>query len=170
MPAYILPDHMRQRLKSPFGRLIKNPEVNKEKIGREFESCTLKVAVGDATTETLLSLGFTPDIEVVDGREMRESRELPKSKYRTEIRTANPSGCLTDETLQAVSAALNSEMPVRILVDGEEDLLVLPILALYPVGTVVVYGQPRSGLVFLHLDEEVRKSALSILQEMGVVL
>lgn len=159
---------MRWRLKRPLGHLIENQEVNRESLSREFGAGRLKVAVGDATTETLLSLGFTPDIEVVDGREMREVRNLPASNYKTKVRASNPAGCLTDESLRAVSEALDCEKPVRILVEGEEDLLTLPILALYPIGTVVVYGQPRSGLVFILVDEKVRGSAISILHKMGV--
>ncbi len=166
MPVYIIPDDIREKLKSPLGRLIKNQDISKVSVGKEFEACTLKVAVGDATTETLVTLGFTPDVHILDGREMRERRAIPKSDFNSEIRTINPAGTLTDESIQAISKSLNSKMPVRIIVEGEKDLLVLPILALYPVGTVVVYGQPRLGLVFIHLDEYFKKSALSIIRKM----
>jgi len=170
LAVYLLPDNVRIRLKDPIGRLIKNSEINHDLLSVEFESSSLKVAVGDATTEKLLSLDFPPDIEVVDGHEMRIKRKLPKSNYNTQIRVNNPPGCLTDEALQAISYALNAKMSVRILVEGEEDLLTLPILALYPIGTIVVYGQPGHGLVINFIDNNIRKCALSLLNTMGITI
>jgi uncharacterized protein (UPF0218 family) len=134
----------------------------------DVQSSVLTVTVGDATTEKILSLGFTPDVEIVDSREMRKDRDPPDSKYLSIIQASNPAGCLTDEALQAVSDALQSAKPVRILVEGEEDLLALPVLALYPDGTVVFYGQPKRGLVVLGIDADIRKVALSFLSKMGV--
>ncbi len=168
MPSYILPDDLRRRLKRPLGRLIRSQDVTRENLSPDIRPSVLTVTVGDATTEKLLSLGFTPDVEIVDSREMRRDRNLPASKYRGVIRASNPAGCLTDEALQAVSEALWSEKPVRILVEGEEDLMALPVLALYPNGTTVLYGQPKQGIVVLHIDEDLRRVVLSFLRKMGV--
>ena len=170
MKVYSLPKSLRDRLKHPSGKLIKNSNVNTNNLKVEFESKALIVAVGDATTETLLSFGFPPNIEVVDGREMRIVRDPPKSNYESLIKVKNPYSCLTEESLQAVSDALSAKMPVRIFVDGEEDLLALPIMALYPIGTIVVYGQPRIGLVFNCLDLKIRKSVMTMLNMMGIYL
>ena len=49
--------------------------VNPSNLNMEFESSSLRITVGDASTETLLSMGFPPDIEVVDGLEMRKLRD-----------------------------------------------------------------------------------------------
>jgi len=154
-------------LKKPLGRLIPSREVSESLVRREFEGCVMKVSVGDASTERLISLGFTPDVEVVDGREMREWRGLPESSFKTELRVSNPPGCISSEALKAVAKAKVSERPVRILVEGEEDLMTLPIIASYPDGAVVVYGQPGEGLVFIRLNGRIREVALSILREMG---
>ncbi|MCL4436697.1 MAG: GTP-dependent dephospho-CoA kinase family protein [Thaumarchaeota archaeon] len=155
-------------MKRPLGHLIRSQDVTREKLLPDIQSGLLTVTVGDATTEKLLSLGFTPDVEIVDSREMRRDRDPPASKYRGIIRASNPAGCLTDEALQAVSEALRSEKPVRIWVKGEEDLMALPVLALYPNGTTVLYGQPKQGLVVLRIDEDIRGVARSLLSKMGV--
>lgn len=168
LPSYILPDDLRRRLKRPLGRLIRSQDVTRENLSPDIQSSIVTVTVGDATTEKLLSLGFAPDVEIVDSREMRRDRDPPASKYHGIIRTSNPAGCLTDEALQAVSEALWSEKPVRILVEGEEDLMALPVLALYPNGTTVLYGQPKRGLVVLRINEDIRRVALSFLRKMGV--
>lgn len=170
MTVYPLPNDIRELLKNPIGNLIKNNNINNDILNKIFGVKSLKVAVGDATTEKLLSLNITPDIEVVDGLEMRRKRNLPISNYKTKINVNNPPGCLTSESIRAVSDALISKMPVRILVDGEEDLFVLPILALYPFGTVVVYGQPFNGLVINYINNDNRKNAISILNKMGMTI
>ena len=170
MKVYPLPKSLRDRLRHPLGKLIKNSMVNSSNLNVIFESNSLRVAVGDATTETLLSLGFPPDIEVVDGREMRVKRDLPISNYESLIKVNNPNSCLTEESLHAVSDALSKKMPVRIFVEGEEDLLALPNIALYPIGTIVVYGQPHVGLVINCIDQQIRKSVIAILNKMNVTL
>jgi hypothetical protein len=48
------------------------------------------------------------------------------------------------ETLQE---ALKAEEPVLLEVEGEEDLAPLVIHCFAPIGTVVLYGQPRTGVV-----------------------
>lgn len=168
MTIYPLPDSVRIKLKNPIGELIENHNVNSDVLNKIFDVKSVKVAVGDATTEKLLSLNFVPDIEVVDGLEMRIKRDLPISNYVTKITVNNPPSCLTSESISAVSNALNLKFPVRILVSGEEDLFVLPILALYPFGTVVIYGQPQSGLVINHINNNNKKNAVYILNKMGI--
>lgn len=168
MKNYLLPDKIRSQLKKPIGNLIKNININQKSLGKELSNTQLKVSVGDATTERLILLGIIPDIEVVDGREMRQNRNPPKSNFRTYLRTSNPAGTLTNETLNTVSIALSALKPVRIFVEGEEDLLVIPILATYPLQTLVIYGQPKLGLVFVYLDERSRSLAKNILKEMKV--
>jgi uncharacterized protein (UPF0218 family) len=169
MPVHPLPNDLRLRLKRPLGSLLNNSNISRDRLLLELEGADLTVSVGDATTELLLSLGFFPDVEIVDGREMRRDRDPPPSAYRILIPVSNPAGCLTDEAIDAVSEALRSEKPARILVEGEEDLLTLPVLACYPIGTVLCYGQPNSGLVVLHIDEKLRKLAVSFLRQMGVL-
>jgi len=55
---------------------------------------------------------------------------------------------------------------VRIIVTGEEDLLVLPVAVFAPGNSVVLYGQPNEGLVLVQITEEVRNKAKSIMDLM----
>jgi uncharacterized protein (UPF0218 family) len=52
--------------------------------------------------------------------------------------------------------ALAAKKPARILVDGEEDLLGLAVLAFAPDGSVMFYGQPGEGMVAVRIDEQAR--------------
>ncbi len=50
--------------------------------------------------------------------------------------------------------------------EGEEDLLVLPLLAEMPLGSVIAYGQPHEGLVVVTVSEERRDWARRFLNRM----
>jgi hypothetical protein len=142
--------------KEPVGVLIRNDEVSKDALSQYLNS-KLAISVGDATTERLMSMGIIPSIQIVDGVERRERRELPAKRYAREIRCINPAGAVSNDALKAVKEALGSEKPVRILVEGEEDLLGVAVLALAPDGSVMFYGQPLEGLVAVVINNKSRK-------------
>jgi len=55
-----------------------------------------------------------------------------------------------------------------IMVDGEEDLAVLPAVLLSPATSIVMYGQPGIGGVLVRVDDAVRKRVGSLLYKMRV--
>ena len=64
-------------LKKPFGTLVSEKDITKQKILSMLEAAEKIIAVGDATTERLLSFNITPDIAVIDGVERRSLRSRP---------------------------------------------------------------------------------------------
>jgi uncharacterized protein (UPF0218 family) len=62
---------------------------------------------------------------------------------------------------------LKMPFPVRIVVSGEEDLLALPLFAMVPNGSVVLYGQPLEGMVIVRIDEKIRWKARDLLHRIG---
>ncbi len=144
-----------QLFKKPAGILIENDRINLDSLSPYLKT-QLIISVGDATTEKLLSLGIVPSIQIVDGKEQREKRELPEKNHVVEIKCANPAGGISNDAIGAVKEALSSEKPVRITVDGEEDLMGAVVLALVPDGSVMFYGQPLEGLVAVRINKESR--------------
>jgi len=144
-----------QLFKKPVGILIRNEEINLDSLSTYLKT-QLIISVGDATTEKLLSLGIVPSVQIVDGREQREKRKLPGKIYATEIRCANPAGGISSDAISAVKKALVAEKPVRIAVDGEEDLMGVVVLAFAPDDSVMFYGQPLEGLVAVKINTESR--------------
>ena len=59
------------------------------------------------------------------------------------------------------------DMPVRIIVQGEEDLLVLPVVLFAPANSVVLYGQPNEGLVIVKISEGIRNKVKAIMNSMS---
>ncbi len=162
----VLTDEQRAALKTPFGKLATDDKSVHDLLDGMIVSGTLLVSVGDATTQRMAELGFCPDMEIVDGKEQRIVRQLPAAGDTAILSCTNPPGTLTDESIRTVRQALDSAKPVRIVVDGEEDLFVLLACDMCPDGTVVAYGQPGEGMVVIRIDPAVRDKAHDILASM----
>ena len=53
--------------------------------------------------------------------------------------------------------------PVTVLVDGEEDLAVIPLVMAAPIGALVLYGQPHQGVVLRTVNLEAKETARNLL-------
>ena len=163
-----LPENLRDQLKTPLGDLIKEENVNKENILSKIGSESLVITVGDRTTENMINLGIIPEVQIVDGLEKRDKRLVPTDDtVNTNLSCKNPPGEITEESTQVVQKAFSSKPPVRIIINGEEDLLVLPVCILAPENSVVMYGQPNEGLVVVHITPEIRAKVQKILDVMN---
>jgi len=158
---------LRRRLKRPLGIVIEVKHPTIDDVKPLIAEVTMVASVGDATTENLIRIGVIPTIQIVDGREERKSRKLPKEAQKTLLKVKNPAGAISRDAIIAIEKSFSLPQPVRILVDGEEDLLALPLVAMCPEGSVVFYGQPKKGLVAVKVDDRKKRRALSILKEIG---
>ena len=149
-------------LKEPFGVIIKDDDINKESLNQEIGRAHKIITVGDTTTEKLVSLGYIPDISVVDGKEKRIKKhkifEYPTDKI---LHFENKPGELDEqiiaEILQLTQSKLESK--IQFIIEGEEDLVALPFLMFSPDDWVICYGQPYHGLVIVHANEDSRSRA-----------
>jgi uncharacterized protein (UPF0218 family) len=116
----------------------------------------------------LLRLGIVPAVQVVDGREKRRSRPFPDGKVVHELHVRNPAGGLSEAAFRQLAEARAAPKPVRLVVEGEEDLLTLIVLASYPDRTLVLYGQPDKGVVIVPIHQTSRQRARRVLSAMGV--
>ena len=163
-----LPENIRNQLKTPLGDLIKEEIVNKENILTKIGSEPIVITVGDRTTENMINLGIMPQIQIIDGLEKRNKRLVPTDDaINTNLSCKNPPSEITEESTQVIQKAFSCESPVRITVDGEEDLLVLPVCMSAPENSVVMYGQPSEGLVIVHITPEIRAKVQKILDAMN---
>jgi len=163
-----LPENLRHQLKIPLGDLIKEENVNKKNILSKIGSESLVITVGDRTTENMINLGIMPHIQIVDGLEKRNQRLVPKDDtINTNLSCKNPPGEITEESMQVIQKAFSCKLPVRIIVNGEEDLLVLSVCIFAPENSVVMYGQPNEGLVIVHITPEIRAKVQKILDVMN---
>jgi GTP-dependent dephospho-CoA kinase len=164
----ILTPYLRRKLKKPLGRLFRSVDVRGDEFLALASGASLVIAVGDRVTETLQeTTGRPPDVFVIDGRERRAPREIPRVAHGSTLRAKNPAGCVTRSARSAIRRAFSSEKPVMVLIDGEEDLLAIPAVIEAPLGAVVFYGQPLEGVVAVEVDEISKENARGLLRRMS---
>ena len=169
LKQYSLPASLRERLGAPLGKLFTDEETGSRAFLAELRKAKFVVTVGDRITERIAELGRVPDVQVVDGRERRMQRRTPDVKYMSLVRVRNPAGGITDEALEGISRAFErKERPVRVLVEGEEDLLAIPAIEAAPLGASLYYGQPMVGVVLVRVDRTAKRRNKGILREMGI--
>jgi uncharacterized protein (UPF0218 family) len=161
-----LTENLRDQLKKPLGILIVDSNTTKENISKNIPKTAFVITVGDATTDKLIQFGFNPSLQIVDSLEKRSKRELPKGQCETILTCVNPAGEITDESISVIRRALDMTPPVRIVVTGEEDLLVLPVIIYAPDNSIILYGQPNEGLVIVAMTEQLRNRARLIINSM----
>lgn len=159
-----LPENLRERLKAPLGVLLR--DATRENILAHIQSDSFIITVGDATTEKMISFDLIPSLSIVDGLERRQKR-TPPSGISTKLFCDNPAGQITPQSIDSIKNALGSKPPVQIVVNGEEDLLVLPVCVHAPQNAVVLYGQPNEGLVIVKITQEIRNKTQELLNLMN---
>jgi len=162
-----LPENLRNELKIPLGKLIINDSSEKEDYIRKIYSEKVVITVGDATSELLLQMGLIPLLHIIDGQEKREKRSLPLADaINTELTVKNNPGEISNESFELIKNIFMEKPPIRLVVDGEEDLLVLPVCLFAPENSVVMYGQPNEGLVITEITNDVRDKIQKIVNQM----
>jgi GTP-dependent dephospho-CoA kinase len=165
---YRLPEGMRSKLATPLGRVYTGSETKGEEFARLVASAPMAITVGDRVTDTLGGMGRTPDVQIVDGFERRMKREPPTVPFARLVRVKNPAGMLTAGAISGVRNALVGKKPVRVLVEGEEDLMAMLAIAMAPVFAIVFYGQPGVGVVAVRADAVAKARNRAVLAEMGI--
>ena len=161
-----LPDSLRDQLKIPLGLLLPIGQDNKKNIQKYLSDDSYVITVGDKTTEKMIEYGIIPSLQIVDGFEKRKKREFPKLGNESELKIDNPAAGITLQSIEIIKKAFEMTAPIRLTVNGEEDLLVLPVCIHAPKNSVVLYGQPNKGLVLVEITTEIRNKAQTLLDMM----
>ena len=124
------------------------------------------IFVGDAVSRNATARDLRRDVVIIDNKEMRvQTKPLDASTGRT-FRVRNEPGTISSNAWAAVDEAVETGNAV-VIVDGEEDLLTLVAMAVAPLGSFVIYGQPDEGVVLVEVDDEARKKVHSFLEGMN---
>ena len=158
-----LPNSLRDQFKNPLGVLLPEDIADKRHILEYLTDDSYIITVGDRTTEKMIGFGLIPSLQIIDGLEKREKRELPKLENATELTVDNPAAEITAQSVTMIKKAFTLQSPVRLFVNGEEDLLVLPVCIHAPENAVVLYGQPNQGLVIVGITPEIRNKVQTLL-------
>ena len=165
----ILKPELRQELRNPLGTLIKGkPEETENELGDLIrkERSEHMISVGDIVSQSLLELGITPHIIIVDGKAMRQKVKLVKTEAREKITLENPAGTLTPQAWKTLDKAIVQKQPTLIIVEGEEDLLTLVAVLESPDNWTVTYGLPQEGVVVAKVNAATKHKVNLIVQAM----
>lgn len=170
----VLPDSLRPELKKIIGEIISEGCVRET-----FSSDTGKIiiTVGDMTTEKFLRYGIKPSLAIIDLQMDRKPFLWESVLFRTLLDDATRNdiqsgpGYVSGEAIRAIRkwadrTALSSHTGTHavFLIDGEEDLLVLPVLYYGPIGAVIYYGQPKKGIVRVLVTGDKKRYAYDLMK------
>lgn len=165
----ILTPQLAKRLKQPLGTLIQGSFIETMKrLGSmaKAEKPASIISVGDTVSKNLVKSGFSPKVMIIDNKCMRKSTRPAELPADQTVYVANPRGMITEEADAAIEKALKDNQRVKIIVDGEEDLLTLIAITHAPDDFYVVYGQPHEGIVVVKTSPEKKAEIAKILKSM----
>lgn len=152
-----LSDDKRHLFKEPKGRLFQSlDEVLDYLNSIDYKKV---ITVGDMVSASLLKSGIRPDMVIIDYVLERsgagdERREIIEDYSVPFARVENPPAHISEALWETIRTA---ETPLKVIVEGEEDLATLPATLFAPNGSVVIYGQPGEGIVVIDVDEDKKK-------------
>lgn len=159
-PVYEPGKEEREELSEPLGKVLKEKDVIEEFVRSKLEGKL--ILVGDYVSLKFEDLN--PDLSIVDGRIGREEvspGKLEGISSDLELRAENERGKISSEAWNKVKEGIVRDVKIKLMVDGEEDLLGIPSIELAPSGSVVIYGQRDMGSVLMSVDEQLKRGIRS---------
>lgn len=151
----------RLRFSDPFGPVFSDMDA----VFAAYQN-HLFCSVGDVVTEQLFCSPAPWLIAIIDGYTRRKRYLIEVPADVPVVTVDNPPGCISPMLIAAIQDAVSHTRTKHTIinVNGEEDLAFLPLLLYAPDETVLLYGQPREGIVALIVNDISRKLAHDYLQ------
>ncbi|MCS7119704.1 MAG: GTP-dependent dephospho-CoA kinase family protein [Nitrososphaerota archaeon] len=162
-------DELRAELKRPLGLLLKNsntPAVEKLRDILEAKKPKKLIAVGDRVSRDLLKNGIRPDMVIIDYKIMREPVDPLDFQAEKTFHLENRAGTISEDSWKIIGDAARYNGTTKIVVEGEEDLLTLVAVSCSPSGSLVIYGQPREGIVVVEVTDSAKEKVKDIIRRM----
>jgi pantetheine-phosphate adenylyltransferase len=157
----IMPEKLRVLLSQPLGQVwVTDKEMSVSIAG---QSGKIIITVGDASTEQLLHHSVVPHIAIIDLKIARVAHNtlasFPSGTQLHTLTVASGPGFISAKAVEIVKQAMEMaqkqpHQSVVVVVEGEEDLLVLPAVLYAKEGSVLYYGQPHMQISHTHQSQE----------------
>lgn len=153
----ILKEEERKAFKKPFGEIYSSLKVIKKNLEKYKNNHQLIISIGDATTINIIQENIIPDLAIIDNQIERKKSPMDNefSYDHAQLNAENPPGTITPELWKTINQAfelIKSGFNILIVVEGEEDLAVMPCVITAPQGSILLYGQPGEGVVLCEVD------------------
>ncbi len=159
MKGYQLPKEMRKELAKPMDLLFEgSPELSIPKAinflkdyeitYNQLNSKRYIICVGDVVSESFFADSYLSErvaYYFIDGKTLRtQIKGAMNTANIDNITIKNPQGFISDEALKIINNLefQDKPHPTLVFVDGEEDLLALPLILSLPQNYLLFYGQP----------------------------
>jgi len=169
-----LPESVRPLLKDPFGILYRGTAGEELKcmlnVRKDIGDYTKLIVVGDITSYYSFMAGLLPDLFIIDESTKRGKvsedlgKILKKGDYKY-VQIKNLPATISKDLVNAIEDGLNEK--TGIIVDGEEDLAVIPVIVIAPISSIILYGQPNEGVVLVRIDKDLKERVKNILKLMN---
>ncbi len=160
----ILPENLRPELQKPWGEVLFEVPENIE--------AAKTITIGDINTQMFNQKGVGQFLSIVDFLVQRQIKfhDLSELGFNNHIfqKVKNPHGTITPELFRAVTEAFKTKDKKVILVEGEEDLAVLPVILVSPLGFSTFYGQPNVGMVRIDVTEKNKEKAHELVSKFEI--
>ncbi len=184
MPTNLkIPDKERHKFSQPLGKLISGTRKETisqiEELIKEYSEKNHLIKfylVGDIVSKDFLENSFLKSfikLCIVDEKTQRSKITLGFDVFFEEIiEFQNPSGTISKDSFELLDNIIKSEKITLLkITEGEEDLLVLPLVVLLPLiencKNIVFYGQPPitdskhpipEGIVMVEVNKRIQKT------------
>ncbi len=166
---YTITPELRIKLKEPFGTLIQGTfeeTMNQMKKLVEEQKPPKLISVGDVVSLNLHKHNIHPQLTIIDNKSLRDQTMPETARVERTVCVNNPQGTITMEASAAVKEAISKNEHTHIVVEGEEDLLTLTAVLYAPQNSLVVYGQPHTGIVVVKVTAQKKAEVKKILKAM----
>jgi uncharacterized protein (UPF0218 family) len=154
-----VPIELRSKLAKPLGELVKGtPEEVSPILKERFEKYSgILITVGDVVTKMCIDNKLMPSIVVTDGitKRVEFEEKIDFSDYKTKKIENKPALIEKQAWLKireiVEDLTIYQSKKYHIQVDGEEDLLVIPLMIECEgvLEYTIIYGQPNEGAVLI---------------------
>ncbi len=176
----VLPEKLRDDLRKPLGKVFKKiSEIKKSYLTLKFSKI---ITVGDIVSFYFLKNKIFPDILIYDlktrrgsvGDEIKKTFEFYQQNnfYHFPEKTVNQQGKISFQAFLTIKnniqKILTESKKQMIYVEGEEDLLALPVILLVPLNSLVFYGHFQLGIIGVLVDDKIKNRVLMILKKFRI--
>ena len=185
-----LPFSLRESLQIPIGELV---EPNSKSSPQEQLKLRLElfkgllVTVGDVVTDSLYQVHVYPDISIIDNHTLREEYRNHLFNSKNIFHCENAPATITFEAWQLIRKLFellktsrinkkidpvfrtNTDYSLVKEVNGEEDILTIPCILEAPIGSLILYGQPKKGIVVVNTTTDLKKHLFDLIQKFTII-
>jgi len=167
----LLPTFLKKELRKPLGKIFPNKKSLIKFIKQRKPQFIF--SIGDIVSYQLIKNNIDPNLLVFDFKTKRKelNKEVIKifKKFFLLNKIINHSGIITKEAFLKIKTCVEKILKKKenqsIFVEGEEDLLTLPVILFSPLNSFVFYGHWQFGIIGIEVDEKIKEMVIKLLRK-----